>query len=180
MPLRLRSAGGGSVLLKPPVALAADVSMEVPGYEGAKILTDKTPGVVLQVVQATCNTAVSSTSGTWIATGLSGVITPKSATSKVLVTFSIFVAGSINATQPNVTLRRNGADIVPTSYGLGNTYATAAGYNENVLSSSWLDFPASISAQTYSVWGRNPSSQGYAAFNDSARTSVITLMEIAA
>lgn len=48
MPLRLRSAGGGSVLLKPPVALAADVSMEVPGYEGAKVLTDMTPGVVLQ------------------------------------------------------------------------------------------------------------------------------------
>ncbi|WP_396189702.1 hypothetical protein [Flavobacterium sp.] len=48
MPLRLRSAGGGSVLLKPPVAQAADVSMEVPAYDGAKLLTDMTPGVVLQ------------------------------------------------------------------------------------------------------------------------------------
>lgn len=55
MPLRLRSAGGGSVLLKPPVAQAADVSMEVPAYDGAKVLTDKTPGVVLQAVSASTN-----------------------------------------------------------------------------------------------------------------------------
>lgn len=50
MPLRLRSAGGGSVQLNPPVATSTDIVMEVPAHDGAKLITNKSSGTILQVV----------------------------------------------------------------------------------------------------------------------------------
>ena len=98
MPLRLRSAGGGSVLLKPPVALAADVSMEVPGYEGAKLLTDKTPGAVIQVQSVTDGTAftISAAVGqVYYTLGTALTLTSKVANSKFLIIGAgLLVAGA--------------------------------------------------------------------------------------
>ena len=91
MPLRLRSAGGGSVQLNSPVALSTDVAMEVPAYDGAKVLTDKTPGVVLQVITNKGTSAFGSfttTSTTPVSIGYSVTITPTSSTSKILYMFS--------------------------------------------------------------------------------------------
>lgn len=99
MGLRFRSTAGGSVQLDAPAGVTSDVVLEVPALAGAKLLTDKSPGTVLQVVQAKI-AAPAGNSGGWFTTtsttpvnsGLSVAITPKFATSKLLVE----VKGNLN------------------------------------------------------------------------------------
>jgi hypothetical protein len=85
MPLRLRSAGGGSVQLNPPVATSTDVVMEVPAYDGAKVLTNKTPGVSLQTLSFSLKTAFSTSSTSYVDIGASCPITLQKSSNKVLL-----------------------------------------------------------------------------------------------
>jgi hypothetical protein len=196
MPLRLRSAGGGSVLLKPPVAQAADVSMEVPAYDGAKLLTDKTPGVVLQVVQGVYTGATTVASASYVALPVLATITPVSASSKILVRTVIHCGVTGTNEGLHGRLYRNGA-VVP-------VYGNAAGsrdqawfhcgahysaYEQYAATAEYLDSPNSIAAMTYQIWVRGNSAPYPVLINtcendaDSSATSrtvsTITLMEIA-
>ncbi len=85
MPLRLRSAGGGGVTLNPPVALATEAAIEVPAYDGAKMLTDKTPGTVIQVAQGTGSGGATSTSTSYIDDGLEVSLTPKKVGNRIVI-----------------------------------------------------------------------------------------------
>lgn len=136
-------------------------------------------GAVLQVVQATTTGATSTSSNAYIATTLAVSITPSSASSKILVFGQMFIYGSTNTTQPNITLYRSGTELIG-SYGLGNFYSTTGGYIEAIAAFSLLDSPATTASRTYTLYGRNPSVVGTATFGDNGRTSVITAMEIAA
>lgn len=159
MPLRLRSAGGGSVLLKPPVALAADVSMEVPGYEGAKILTNKTPGAVLQVVQAVKTDTWSSSTTSFVdVTGLSVTITPTHANSKFYLATYLGKVSVSGSTWYNTAWRftRNGSPIgvgdlagVRFQSGLNITHYES-NYDGNG-SMFYLDSPGVLTPVTYTV-----------------------------
>jgi hypothetical protein len=182
MPLRLRSAGGGSVQLNSPVALSTDVAMEVPAYDGAKLLTDKTPGTILQVVQADFMTWVSSTSTTLIATGLQATITPKYVTSKILALLN--VNGMYNSSTSNTVLfhlYKNNAALASLDGSFSNNvvnYGASGSYQ-------YLDTPASIAALTYALYfrssaGYNMGINNYTVSNPSTTRSSITLMEIAA
>lgn len=201
MPLRLRSAGGGSVQLNSPVALATDVSMEVPGYAGAKVLTDKTPGVVLQVVQAVKTDTMSATGALWMdVPGLSATITPQSASNKILVTVDLKGASYANSSVIRSKLLRNNTDVYvgdaagsrPRS--LGQAYdggGTDNVYGVNQLGGTYLDSPNSTSAVTYKiqigadtsdrvVFVNRTQADRDTAYYDSRVVSSITLMEIAA
>lgn len=183
MPLRLRSAGGGSVQLNSPVALATDVSVEVPGYAGAKILTDKTPGTVLQVVSVSNQTTYSTTSASYIAT-FAATITPTKATSKILVAVNCSLFNSTTA-GVGIALTRNGAGIwlpcVSDAAGpYGAFYGVAGG---RVFSSmSYLDSPATTAAVSYglSLAARSGSTATLNPTDATTGGSTITLMEIAA
>lgn len=159
MPLRLRSAGGGSVQLNSPVALATDVSVEVPGYAGAKLLTDKTPGSVLQVVQAFKSDTWSSATTSWIdITGLSLQITPKSATSKFLVQAVLGRVSASGSSWYSMAFRlvRNGGQI-----GVGDAAGSRPQAGTNIThndayydgngSMMYLDSPNTLSPITYGV-----------------------------
>jgi hypothetical protein len=182
MPLRLRSAGGGGVTLKPPVALSTEAAIEVPAYDGAKMLTDKTPGMILQVVQADFMTWVSSTSQTLIATGLQATITPKFVTSKILALLSI--NGMYNSSTSNTVLfhlYKNAAALASLDGSYSNNvvnYGASASYQ-------YLDSPASIAALTYALYfrssaGYNMGINNYTVSNPGTTRSSITLLEIAA
>jgi hypothetical protein len=98
-------------------------------------------------------------------TGLTATITPSSATSKVLVLVS--VSGQRNNANTGVgqfTVFKNGANlIVPTSPGSRNPSFvsgvqmgdTNGGSNMESYAFTYLDSPASTSAQTYAVRVRN-------------------------
>jgi hypothetical protein len=141
--------------------------------------TQASAGVVLQVVNATYATQVTSTSSTLADTGLTATITPKFTTSKILVIVSQGMLASTGS--GDVTINRAGTDVITFGYGTGlnGSGSTSAFYQ----SLQYLDSPATTSATTYKTRFNRRSGAGtiYAQLNDSNGTqqSVITLMEIA-
>jgi len=136
-------------------------------------------GSVLQVVQTTYSTSILTTSTSYVTTGLNGTITPKFATSKILIlvhgctytnaagtfgTYTIF-RGTVSGTN----LATNGFNI------LGATSSDL----QAVSAMSYLDSPATTSATTYTVGMKVAAgSQAYWAAGNTL--TAITLMEIAA
>ena len=145
-----------------------------------KVVSSGMPvGSVLQVVQGTFQSTVTTTSTSAVATGLTATITPTSATSKILVT----VFGSLqlvsNGTTNIYPLFKNGASLNSTfmiwSLAVGDGVA---------LSASYLDSPATTSATTYALYFRTEQNGYTASFGSDtsagAYLNSITLMEIAA
>jgi hypothetical protein len=151
-------------------------------------------GKVLQVVQATTNSAVATTSTSYVDTNLTASITPSSTDSKILVLISqVFnVGSSSNGTHSiGVAIDRGGTTVYEVAgsnnqiYGaLGHRAGTGSGgYTEGVASISinYLDAPASTSALTYKTQFKvdvnattNCRSQNY------GTNSSIILLEVAA
>ena len=118
-------------------------------------------GKVLQVVQATYSTATTVASTTFTDSGLTASITPSSATSKVLVLYSMAVQSSrdnFNAYGAQ-RLVRGGTNILAAASGLQNaigmsieTSATENSMAVNaMISGNYLDEPATTSATTYKI-----------------------------
>lgn len=178
MPVRLRSAGGGSVQLNSPVALATDVSMEVPGYDGAKLLTDKTPGVTLQTVGFQFNNNVATSSATYSDLGMSCSITLQKASNKVLllakIPFYIIRYGL------SIRVKRNGALIyTPTALYEGYIDPATSGNLRGHWVANILDTPGStLATYTFEMASYNGT---VVTVNESGMfTSMISLQEIAA
>jgi hypothetical protein len=131
-------------------------------------------GSVLQVVQAYVNSGyTTTTSSTYVATALSGSITPTSSTSKILVTFS---GGVYQATNGNgyYGIFRNGTNPANNQVhnAVINQWSTQGG--------SFLDTPATTSAITYAVYMRSATGSTTYFGGDSPLVNSITMMEIAA
>ena len=80
MGVKLNTASGGSVSIE-PTNTASNYTLTVPAQTGT-VLTNKTAGTVLQVIQAQTSTQVTTTSGSWSDTTLTATITPSSSSSK--------------------------------------------------------------------------------------------------
>lgn len=136
------------------------------------------PGHVIQVVNSTFTSTVSTTATTFISTSFNVSITPSSSTSKFLVFGNTFTFGSQSQSQPQITLFRNGSDIINTNYGFGNLYTDTGGYSETILPFSFLDNPLTLTPLTYRIYLRN-NGVGTAYIGATNRLSSITVMEIA-
>ena len=178
----------GAITLSAP-AVAGTNTITLPASTGT-VLTTGSPqsGGVIQVVQGTTvsDTIVAST--TFTDTTLTANITPKFATSKILV----LVSQAYNVSRDNadngmaVQILRNGTVV----FSGDNTYVGAYFYTSTTVSFlvagrefvQYLDSPASTSVLTYKTQGKtdNATSNGKVRFQPSSTTSVITLMEIAA
>jgi hypothetical protein len=146
-------------------------------------------GKVLQVVQATTATSVNITTTAFSDTGLSGTITPTSATSKVLVmTMQGYKAASGGAgCNAGISLVRGATDILVmgsngVALGANATGSTSVGVR-GIASLHYLDSPATTSATTYKTQGRLQTSGGGNEIEFQVAglmTSTIILMEIGA
>jgi hypothetical protein len=138
-------------------------------------------GKVLQVVQATTSTAVTTTSTSFVTSGLSASITPSSATSKVLITTMQNCKQVTTSTTQITTLFRGtvaGTNLATgslTSFGL---IPVVSAENYDIISMLFLDSPNTTSATTYTSGFRVDG--GTATINFAGTTSVMILMEIAA
>jgi hypothetical protein len=143
--------------------------------------TQASAGNVLQVVQGTTTTAVTNATTTYADTGLTATITPKFATSKILVIVAHpeCVKTSTNPTQGiDMKLVRGSTQIAYLSGALGYTGTSIEFYFcANV---SYLDSPATTSATTYKTQFKNLVNASYVAVQANSTISTITLMEIAA
>lgn len=137
-------------------------------------------GQVLQVVQATTTAQVTTTSTSLVTTGLSVTITPKFSTSKILITA---VPNGVYATAGIAvyfTIYRNGSNIDPTGTGyMTQLYSGASNNTLACVPFTYLNSPASTSAQTYTLYFYVSSGTGYMNTNGGAVSS-ITVQEIAA
>ena len=134
---------------------------------------------VLQVVTNTVATNTSTSSGSYVTTGIAVSITPIFSTSKVLVTIT---GGQCdyNATQAIFTIYRGGTDLALNAYGFSCFYSSAAGEMQTPLSGQYLDSPATTSSTTYTIYFKKGAGSGTVYIGTNGNSVTISAMEIAA
>lgn len=141
-------------------------------------------GAVLQVINASTTTITAATSTTYVDTTLTATITPKFSTSKILVLISANgTYKSASNTAILLRLQRNGSTIS----NIEGFAAYTGLIDVNAVGSiafTYLDSPASTSAQAYKVQIASSGNAATARINEYAASagdsvSTITLMEIA-
>ena len=138
------------------------------------------PGHVVQVVNSSTTSSVATTSATWQDGLVSASITPKFATSKILILISQTVNNNTSAKATWVTVFRgttSGTNLGDVSDGIIIAYTANAGDMAMPGSMSALDSPASTSPITYTTAFRANGGTGTLGNGKQLRT--ITLMEIA-
>ena len=108
---------------------------------------------VLQVVHTLKSDSFSTTSGSYVdVTGLSVTITPKFATSKILIMVNVPGGRTGTGGDAFVRLMRNGATPVGNgTYGAFGSYAGQYGLETKMSTRFYLDSPATTSPTTYNV-----------------------------
>jgi len=135
---------------------------------------------VLQVVAGSTSTGVTSSTNTFVTTGLSATITPSSTSSKILCFVQQNGCGKESSnTWVRLRLYRAGASINEIeSYGaFDNT--TAINY-VGTIGTAYLDSPATVAATTYATFFCSGNNSALAQVQANSGTSTIILMEISA
>jgi hypothetical protein len=137
-------------------------------------------GSVLQVVQGTTSTEVSSSTSTYIDTGLTASITPSSSSSKILVLVSQNgIQKRTTDTYMGLQLQRGGSSIAQIATGAAGTGTTAIN-DVGTVAIDYLDSPATTSSTTYKTQFRSTANSAICFVQKDSVVSTITLMEIAA
>lgn len=136
-------------------------------------------GSVLQVVQGTINTPLSTTSTSYVTTNLEVSITPTSASSKILViTTSCVRKTNTNTLGGSVAIFRNSTNVY---LGVANQFYMNAysGEPSGVVTLNYLDSPATTSAITYSLRIQSLTASTTFVFLPDGEKATIIAMEIA-
>jgi hypothetical protein len=149
---------------------------------GIKLAAPAGGGKVLQVVQGTYGTAISTSSSTFADTNLTATITPSATSSKILVMVNhqgLFCTGGAG-TYGQFKLFRGGSSIKDFGYLSGRSTTGIDLYFPDATF-VWLDSPNTVSATTYKTqfasWNNTAS---FHLQTGSVGTSTITLLEIGA
>ena len=136
-------------------------------------------GKILQVVQTTLTTLLSTTSGTFVeASGFNVAITPSSTSSKVLVMVTTNTQNSAgNAGKTYITLARGSSVLQANGFVFHSTQSGASYFFSSSSAFNYLDSPSTTSATTYKVYFSGEVGTGSVNYNNSVGT--ITAMEVA-
>jgi hypothetical protein len=137
-------------------------------------------GKVLQVVNATTSTNVTSASTSYADTGLTATITPTLSTSKILVLVNQAGCGKQSSDTALQLQLVRGASVLAKIEGIGGYTGTAAQNFIGSVSSSYLDAPATTSATTYKTRMASFGGSGDSCTQQQSSVSTITLLEIGA
>jgi len=161
------------------------MSMIIDGTNGLTFnnsTTQASAGQILQVVNATYSTQTSTTTNSFIDTGLSATITPKFSTSKILVliTHNGNLTNNVGANGLQFKIYRGATDlgIFENAAPYGN--ATAGQFLGGAVAMSYQDSPATTSATTYKTQFCSRENVSTVFVQYASSKSTITLMEIAA
>ena len=167
-PARLGIGSSGQVLT---------VAAGVPSWATPATATSK----VVQIVYASINTTVNSSTNSYVDTLLTATITPTSASNKVLVFVeqnglykdTTNVSGSLK-------IVRASTDILVFSTNYGYNGSSGAGSQQQIggAGASYLDAPATTSATTYKTMFKANSASAYVGVQQDNEYSTITLMEV--
>jgi hypothetical protein len=177
MSLILQGSTSGSITLQEP-AVAGSTVLNLPATSGTIALTSQT-GKVLQVISTQSQSAeISTSSSSYVTTGISASITPTSSSSKILILLSCTLDNQASGRQMVITFYRGATDLASTR-GTSQLYSDG-GRVQASGSCMYLDSPATTSSTTYTVYFRSTTGGNTVKFaNDNTMTS-FTLMEIAA
>ena len=176
--IKLKGDTSGELTIQAP-SVAGTNTITLPASTGT-VLTDTAPkaGNVLQVVHYLWQSNTSTTSTSYVDSGLTATITPSSTSSKILVIGS---ANAVFTQAVNTGVRIglfNGVTelTTPAFYA---AYDTASTDNQRNVPFSNLHSPSSTSAQTYIIKFYRNTGSGSVAIGANDSNSFITLMEIA-
>ena len=161
------------------MALVLDGSLGVtfPSGSGTQAAQSK----VLQVVQGSTNTTVTSTTSTYADTGVTATITPLFSTSKVMVMLTLNGLGKDTSnTSINLKIQKNSSDLIIFSAAQIAYTASTASLNVGDTAFNYLDSPSTTSATTYKVQFASNANSANVYVSANNAYSTITLMEIAA
>ena len=167
----------GSVILQAP-SVAGSTTLTLPTTTGTLVTSNAMPtGSVLQVVQGSTSTSVSTTNTTATDTGLSASITPSSASNKILiiVTQNYYIQGG--ATNSGSILLLRGSTTIGTT-GDYPIWVTASANIGGIYTINYLDSPSTTSSVTYKTRQKLRDGNEMVTQRDSLTASTITLMEI--
>lgn len=166
------------------MALVLDGSLGVtfPVTAGSASAVQASSGRVLQVVNATYSTTVSTSSSSYLDTGLTATITPSSTTSKILVIVDqngVYADGSANQGL-DIILLRGSTTLAKIGGRAAGDKAVSVIMSIGSVSSNYLDSPSTTSATTYKTQFTSNSNAATTYVQVYSSVSTITLMEIAA
>ena len=152
---------------------------------GLKWATPSGGGKVLQVVQDTLVTTFTTSSASYVDTGLTVSITPSSATSKIMILVSApnsysSNTGSVTHNYSVARVLRDATQLMTQAFG---TYNYAASSNPSIwipVTMMTLDSPATTSAITYKVQAKVGSSASFNIDGSGTDINSIIVMEIGA
>jgi hypothetical protein len=176
--IKLSTPSSGSISLS-PADTASNLTITVPATS-ATMITNKTAGTVLQVVNATYAVVNSTTANTFSDTGLTASITPTSSSSKILVLVNQSGCQKTGDTTVGLQLLRNSTSIL--LFDRGGDTGTSVTVNFGGSGCSYLDSPATTSSVTYKTQFRSSLAGAtvYVQSGSSTSISTITLIEVAA
>jgi hypothetical protein len=152
------------------------------GTTAATIKSDGTfypTGGIVQVKSMKITAPISTTSTSFVDTGLTLSITPSSTSSKILITYDAGVGISANAGGQVNRIMRDTTELMNRG-----VHWSTAGSSSSTTSASYLDSPTTTSSITYKIQFLTQNSSSTVTFNNgftgyATPTANLTLMEIA-
>ena len=132
-------------------------------------------GAILQVVYGSNATVTSSTSNSYVSTGITATITPKFASSKILVTTKMTARGT-SSTDVNTKIYKGSSAITAKA----STKYNSQNSEPSDMVNTYLDSPNTTSATTYTLYAQSSVNGQAITMKDGATEGTITLMEVSA
>ena len=134
-------------------------------------------GGIVQIVNGTTSSSVTSSTNVYVASGLTATITPTSTSNKILVLGNLGGCDKRTGnTYMSVSLRRDSSEIyVPEVQAL---WSNSTGNTSQTVSFQYLDSPATTSAVTYDVYFKSVGNTAQVSVQWSSAGSSITLIEV--
>jgi len=137
-------------------------------------------GKVLQVVQGTSTTEISTSSTSYVTTNLSANITPSSSSNKIMISIAGSGREDADGNTVQYTIFRDSTNLEgATDKGFCDLGSTGATYVKGAYTVFYLDSPSSTSQITYAFYMKNQNGSGGCRAMHRNSLSTITLMEIA-
>lgn len=150
---------------------------EIAGIASAN--TVAIPGHVIQVVQTVVSTTVSTSSTSYVSTGLSASITPTSTSSKILIVGTATLRMPTGGNNYQHTIYRGATDLAPNaSRGFIQVRDAGGSASDGTFPAVYLDSPSTTSTTTYTWYHKSEGGVACYFANDNSYAN-ITLMEIA-
>ena len=135
-------------------------------------------GGIIQIVQDTNSSESSTSSSSYVTSGLSLNITPTSASNKILVCFNLPLQSGAHNLRAAVGLHRGGSQIYLAQR--ESLFNNSSSNNSETVSGMFLDSPATTSAVTYDVRVRVSGGSGTFYWAVSSTVGTLTAMEVSA